>query len=134
MQNVGECLGVHQAVLDGHVQKLLRNIVHQLVDDFARALLVVLHLRDRGPIRGLVARQFAGRRIDAEGEQAVERLVECGNVQRVASDQVPVEGIHVPLVKDDAMAFPDGPRVERAGADHAEQSVRLLAGLLKCAA
>ena len=51
MQDVGESLGVHQAVLDGHVQELLRNVVQQLVDDFARALLVALHLGEGGPIR-----------------------------------------------------------------------------------
>ena len=134
MQDVGEGLGVHQAVLDGHVQQLLRNVVQQLVDDFARAVLVMFHLCDGGPIGGLVARQLAGRRIDAEGEQPVERLVECRDVQRVARDQVPVEGIHVPLVKDDAMAFADGACVKRSGADHAEQCVSLLAGLLESAA
>jgi hypothetical protein len=130
VQHVGESLGVHQAVLDGHAQELLRNVVQQLVDGFAGALLVVRHVGQGRPIGGLVAGQLARWGVDAEGEQAVELRVERRDVQRVARHQVPVEGIHVPQVKDDAMAFPDGARIERAGPDHAEQGVRLPARVL----
>src|ERR1017187_4100397 len=42
MQDVGEGLGMHQAVLDGHLQELFRNVAQQSVDGFARAVLVVL--------------------------------------------------------------------------------------------
>ena len=87
--------------------------VQELVDDFACALLVALHLGEAGPVGGLVVRQFAGRRIDAEGEQAIELLVERRDVQRVTRDQIPVEGVDVPQVEDDAMAFADGALIKR---------------------
>ena len=100
------------------------------VDDFARSPLVALHLVEGGPIARLVGGQLAGRGIDAESKQAIELLVERRDVQGVARDQIPVEGVGVPQVEDHAMAFADGAIIERGGPHQTEQCVHLLAGLL----
>ena len=86
----------------------------------AYAQIVVLDLGRTGPVRGLVAGELAGRRVDAESEEPVELRMERRNVERITRDQVPVEGFDVPQVKDDAMAFGDRPFVEGVRMDELE--------------
>ncbi len=95
VQDVRESLGVHQAVFDGDVQQLLRHFGQPLVDHLARTLVGSVHLGETGPVGGLVLRQLAGRRIDAEGEQAIKFLVERAAGPAVARDQIPIEGVDV---------------------------------------
>ena len=71
----------------------------------------------------LVGGKLAGRRIDAEGEQAVEFRLEGAQVECIPADQVPIEGFQMAEIKDDAMAFRDGALIERVGTDEPEQFV-----------
>ena len=71
VQDVRERLGVHQAMFDGDVEQLLGN--REGVDGFADLAAVALDLIEAGPIGGLVFGQLAGRRVDAEREELVER-------------------------------------------------------------
>jgi hypothetical protein len=120
VQDICERFGVHQPVLDGHVQQLIGHVFQQLVEFLADPAVVPLHLCQPRPISWLVGWQFPRRRIDAEGKKPVKSRVKRGHVQRVARDQVPIEGFHVAHIKEDAMALRDGPLVKGIGPDAAE--------------
>ena len=134
VKHVGERLRVHEPVLDRHLedQAVLEQRVRGTrkvgarqagVDRLPHALVVALDLVQRGPCGGRLVGQAAVGGIDPEGEQLVERLVEGFAPRGAAPDQVPVEGLEVPDVEDDAVALEDRPIVEGLAANDAEQRV-----------
>ncbi len=66
---------MHQAVLDGDVQKLGVGD-RARVDLVAEALVVVADFFERRPVFGAIGRERSSHGIDAEGEEAVELRME----------------------------------------------------------
>src|SRR5207245_74416 len=77
------------------------------VDRLADAAVVRLDRRRARPVGGQLVRQPAADRIDAEGKQAVEGLVERLEAESLARDQVPVERLDVAEVEDQAVTLGD---------------------------
>ncbi len=94
----------------------------------AHALAVAADRRGGGPVRGRVGREPAPHGIDAEGEQAVEFRREGLQPGKPRAEQVPVEGLEVAEVEDEAVPLGNRPLVERIGPDQSEQPVGTDAG------
>ena len=137
VQKVGERLGVHQAMLDRHVEDRLlipfgaggSGPIEALVHDPAHALVVVPYGARLRPIRRWLVRKPPPDRVDSEGEQAVECLVEGLDSEGLSGDEVPVERLDMPEVKHEPVALWDGALVERLGFHNRENLVRPGAGL-----
>ena len=98
---------------------------------FPRAPYVVTHFVDVRPVGRAVLGGLARGRIDPRFEQAIEVGLERRGVEGPACNLVPVEGIQVAEVEDQAMPIRDRPLVERVFRDEFEQRVGVLARLLQ---
>ena len=114
-------------MLEGDAATLDRRMAPEVIESFARAPDVGTHFVDVRPVGRAILRGLARRRIDARLEQAIEVGVERRRVERAARDLVPVEGVEVAEVEDQAMAIGDRALVERLVRDEREQRVGVLA-------
>src|SRR5712672_2272490 len=111
-------------MLDSNVNELFRCLTEAVVDVAPDPPVVRDNLFDGGPIGWLILGGLANRRIDTELEQFVELRIKRRNVQGFAADQVPVECLEMPQVKDEPMAFRDGPGIDGLRAQQREQLIR----------
>jgi hypothetical protein len=121
---VGESFRVHEPVLNGNMNQLFRCLTEVVVDDAPDPPVVRDNLFDGGPIGWLILGGLANRRIDAELEQFVELGMKRLNAQGLAADQVPIECLEMPKVKDEPMAFRHGPGIDGLRAQQREQLIR----------
>ena len=123
VQHVGQRFGMHQAMFDGHVQQAamfeaapdagLRRSrrANRSVQLFAQPVVVFANSVARRPILRLVGRQAAIHRIDAKRKE----LVKAGSKEdrpRRCREKIPVESFQMPKIKNNPMAFRDGPVVQ----------------------
>src|SRR5579883_2605302 len=140
MEHIGERFRVHEAVLDGDFEhggelgmafggmgERLLDCEIQLV---ANAADVALDFLAAGPIGWCIARETAADGIDAEGEELIKGAVKGREAKGAAGEQVPVEGLHMTEIKDDAMALRNGAVVEGFFTDDLEQFIGARARLL----
>src|ERR1700731_5205921 len=85
MKHVSQGFGVHQAVLDGHVEqgaqrksigpwwnRIRQRLLKFFIQNHANFLDVIMYLGKGRPIRRLIGRKATAHRIDAKSKQAVE--------------------------------------------------------------
>ena len=106
----------------------------EVVQPFPRAPDIGTHFVDVRPVGRAILGGLARRGIDARLEQAIEVGMERRRVERAARDLVPVEGVEVAEVEDQAMAVGDRAFVERLVGDEGEQRVGVVARLVQFAA
>ena len=106
----------------------------EVIEAFAHVPDVGTHFVDARPVGRTVLRGLAGRGIDARFEQSIEDRMERRRVERAARDLVPVEGVEMAEVEDQAMAIGDRPFVKRRFGYESEQRVGVVARLLQFAA
>ena len=82
-----------------------------------------MDLRDRGPVGGLVAWQASADGIDAEGKQLVEFFLERIECENISADQVPVKGLEVSEIKENAVPLGNGPLIKALRAHHAKEFI-----------
>src|SRR5215831_13008145 len=104
---------MHQSMLDGYMNQLLRCARRDLIDFIPHPLDVSLHFRNRRPVRWLILWEPSRRRVDAESEQAIKFRLERTRVECVPAEQVPVEGLHVAHIENNAMTLGDRTLVQR---------------------
>jgi hypothetical protein len=146
MKHIGESFRVHQAVLVGNAQKSFgresvrfagereKASVESVVNQVAESLDVVAYFGERGPIAGLIGGQAAADGVNAKGEELVERRRARFQGKQVGAKKIPVKGLEMTDVKDDAMAFGDGPFVEGILANSPKEAVRIDASFQNSAA
>ena len=100
-----------------------RIVAEDAVKFLADAKVIGVDLRKARPVGGLVRRQPAAHRIDAEGKEAIEFLVSRSEAQRLARNQIPVEGLEVANVEDNSVPFRNGPVIQRFRAHDAKQVI-----------
>lgn len=71
------------------------------------------HLRDIRPVAGLVSRQAAVQRVDAEGKEPAELLVEGVPCQAVTQEQVGIERLEMAPIEQNAVALRNRSREHR---------------------
>ena len=128
MQDVGEGLGVHQAMLDGHVHQFLWHMIGRLrqagIQHAAHTRIVIAYFLGGGPVRGPVRWQIAGVGVYAEREYSVEAGMKRGHIQSRA-EQVPIECLQMAEVENNAMPLRDGALVKRGRIDQIEEAIGL---------
>src|SRR5579884_2312032 len=135
VQHVCERLGVHQAVLDRHIQinARLRERTIRFCERFAldpsvqflaHAIIIFANFLKRRPIGRLVVGQAAVNRIDAEGEQLVELRMERLCPEGISTEEIPIKGFKVPDIENNAMALRDWAVVKRLAQRNCKDSVR----------
>jgi hypothetical protein len=124
MEHVGQGFGVHEPVLDGHVEQSIKSEaigqrsvkvghgVEFVVEGRSDCCYVVVDVFDGRPVRRQIGGQPAADRIDAKGKQLVEVGVKTLDSEHPFVEQIPVESLEVPDVKNDAVTLGDGPVVE----------------------
>src|SRR5574337_673617 len=70
-----------KAALHRDVRNHRRNVLHDFIDPSTYQSGIVRDFLDRGPVRWNVIGKLAGLRVDAEGEQTVERGLETLKMQ-----------------------------------------------------
>ena len=131
MQHVRQRLGMHQPMFDRDVQQECRRSSRPSADSRAprqasrEPIPIALDLRPRGPIRGLIRRQAAIHRIDAEREQSIELRIEDLHVRDARAKKIPIERFQMPDVENDPMPLGDGALVQRIRPDQIEELIRL---------
>ena len=138
VQHVGERFGVHQAMLNGHVEHLhqmgmalfgaRKGMFDGAIEFFTDARVVARYFLARRPVFGLVFRQAATDRIDAEGKESIEGRMEGPQPEGALREQVPVEGFDMAQVKNNAMPLWNGPVVQCLFLDQLEKFVGSRAG------
>src|SRR6267378_5443878 len=135
VEHVGESLRMHQAVFIGNAQKSLgreavrfggerkKTSVEGVVDQVAENLHVVADFVKRWPITGLIGGQATVHRIDSKREKLVERGCARFQGKQVGAKKVPVKGLEMANVKNNAMAFGDRPFIKRILANDLEEAV-----------
>ena len=91
MHQVRQSLGVHEAMLNGDLRNLSRNVLKQAIDGLSRPAVVVGNLGQGWPVGGLVGGLLSRFGVDSKGEQMIERRMKRGKIQSGSTDQVPVE-------------------------------------------
>src|SRR6266481_8479934 len=125
VEHVGESFRMHQAVFIDGAQKSFRGkavrfggerekaSVESVVDQVAESLHVVADFGERGPIAGRVGGKATVHRIDSKREKLVERGCARFQGKQVGAKKVPVKGLEMANVKNNAMAFGDRPFIKR---------------------
>ncbi len=103
------------------------NSIPVIVQLATRALDIVEHGVEPWPVGRQVGGRLARRGINARLEQPVERRIEGGQVEHVATKLVPVERVEMPDVEDQPVPIGDRPLVEGLDFDQPEQGVRVRA-------
>ena len=137
MQDVGEGLGVHQAMLDGHVHQFLWHMIGRLrqagIQHAAHTRIVIAYFLGGGPVRGPVRWQIAGVGVYAEREYSVEAGMKRSQIQ-IAAEQVPIERLQMAEIEDYAMPLGNRTLIQCGGIDQFEKAVGLRARLRQCLA
>jgi hypothetical protein len=68
-----------------------------------------MDMPQRRPVGWLVGGQSPADWIDAEGEEAIEFRLKRIHAQNPLVEEVPVEGLQVPYIEDDAVALRNRP-------------------------
>ncbi len=134
VQQVSERFGVHMPVLDRHLEQPGIEIIEVRIDPRACIGDVSPYFCLGRPISGGVRGRSAGRGIDSAFEQLVELWMKGRRVHTAAREQIPVERFEVPEIKNQPVAFGDGPLVESRRRDDVEEVVRLLSGVCEFSA
>ena len=139
MQHIGQRLDVHQPMLDGNIQqsgkrKAVARAINRPLGEFvvqssSNSGDIVVHGFNRRPVRRLIRGQSSAHRIDAEGEQPVKFRVKTFQAESALVQQIPVKGFKVPNVKNDAVAFGDGPFVPSCSTNDLKEGVTSLASV-----
>ena len=99
MKHVSERLGMHEAMLDGHLQqetrfrrrliqvRLGRSRLQSPIERLAHAGHVLAKLGETGPILRLIGGQATANRVDSKRKEAVEFGMERRNVKRASAKQ-----------------------------------------------
>ena len=131
VQDVRECLGMHQAMFDCHMTQRIRERIEMRSELAAHAPVVLLHFGHRGPGGGWIGGKLSRRRVDPESEEAVELRMKRCHFRPEPAEQIPVEGLHVSQVEDDAVTFGDGPFVNGIRPHQPEQFICPGPGILQ---
>ncbi len=135
MQQIRERLGVHQPMLDGHIQERAigdgraaraagESFGNVLIEALANARVVRTNAFFRRPIAGDIVRKFSADGIDAERKKFIERGIFGLELERAAAEKIPIENFEMSEIKNQAMSFRNGPLEERRGRNHLENRVR----------
>jgi hypothetical protein len=84
---------------------------------------IVPHFLHRWPIRRLIRRKPAPYRINAEGKEPIKFWMERFQIQKAPAQEIPVKGLEVPQIKDDAMPFWNRPVVQCVASYQIEQLI-----------
>ena len=123
VQQVRQRLGVHQAMFQRDVNQLLRHMVHPPVQFLSHLAVVVPDFIHARPIRRLVGGERTLGRIDSKLEELIKSRMEGTLAERLARDQVPIEGLQMPKVKDEPVPLGNGPLVLGVRTDDFKQAV-----------
>ena len=135
MQHVGQCLGMHQAMLDGDIQQQLgreltrsrirriQDCCESLVQFGAHPLNVPVRHRQHRPVGWLVGWQTAADRVNAEGKEPVKIRARASPVQQPCIEEVPIKGFQMPNVEDNPVPFVDRTIVEGIRTDQIKELV-----------
>jgi hypothetical protein len=118
MEQVGEGLGVHQAMLDRKIDRsrISRIGVGQpapkgavdegVVEHGTDSLAIAADRREGRPVGGSVpGKTRTVERIDAKSEEPIQLGIEGLQSQAVAAEQIPIESLEMPEVEHDAVAL-----------------------------
>src|SRR6266851_3004940 len=81
--------------------------------------------------RGFRTLLSCGNWVDAEGKELIKFRMETGSPENSLPEEVPVERLQMPDVKDDAMPLGDGTLVKKFGPNQIKQTVALRPRLIE---
>src|SRR6185436_18361576 len=111
-------------MFNGYAEKqLVVRFQQTSIDRTPNFCVVFPDLRNGRPVPRLVLRKIAGCRIDAECKQMVKLTIERRHAVQTCGDQVPVKGLYVSEIKNNAMPLGDWSLVQRPGLKHAENFI-----------
>src|ERR1700688_3033292 len=142
MQHVGESFSVHQAMLDRHIEqgaeweslwprwnRIGKCLFQFFIQDIANFTDVRPHFGNGRPGRRLIDGKAASNGINTESKQAVKFRMETLQAQNSFVEKIPVEGLQMSDIKNDAVTLSNGPFVERIRLDDSKQPVGAPAGI-----
>src|SRR5579863_9991943 len=142
MQHVGESFSVHQAMLNGDIQqgaewesvwprwnRIGKCLSQFFIQNIANFLDVCPHFGNGRPVRRLIAGKTATNGINTESKQAVKFRMETLQAQNSFVEKIPVEGLQMSDIKNDAVTLSNGPFIERIRPDDRKQPVGAAAGI-----
>jgi hypothetical protein len=142
MQHVGKRLNMHQAMFNGNVEQSIKrktipsatvrfqtSIRQFLVQSSAYPAHIIAHKFERRPVRRPVGRQSPTHRVNPKRKQSIKLGMKAFQPKDVLMQQVPIERLEVPYVKNDAVTLWDGPLINRVGPDDIKKGVAPSAGI-----
>src|ERR1700733_1530473 len=110
-------------MLEGYIQELMqgelamRFLIERdcdlVIQNLPNSRSVAMNLIKPWPVRCLVVGQSAADRINTEGEQTVQVWLESFQAQAAFAQQIPVEGLEVPDVKNNPVSLGNWTLVKR---------------------
>src|SRR6267154_350577 len=126
-----DCHFQHRCQLRMAIRRAPQRANNGLIQLALQLLIVVVNFTAFWPIRRLIRRQSATHWVDPECEKLIESRMKRLQPKRTLRQQIPIEGFHVPNVKNNPMPLGDRPVVNRVFAYYAEQFVGAFAGIYK---
>jgi hypothetical protein len=105
MDEVSERLGMHQPMLENHIEDMFRCLGHGLTEPVADLPDILMDLGNRRPVTLFIGWNNAKRGIDTKCKQAVEFLAHRTFAKTCMSNLIPVKGLQVAQVKQQTVAF-----------------------------
>jgi hypothetical protein len=98
-----------------------------LIQSGSHVSCIILHGGNRRPVGGLIAGEASTHGVDAEGKEAVEVGMKGLQSKHALVEQIPIEGLQMPDVENDAVTLGDRPLVQRIRLNDTEELIALIA-------
>ena len=117
---VRERFGMHEPVLDHDFDISLGSARKQIVDAAANIRAIFAYLSHGRPVRRLIDGQRITVRIDTSFKQPIEGRMKAGLAQSAGGYMIPVKGLEMTEVEDQAVPLRDRTEVKRVFAEQGE--------------
>src|SRR6266849_4645878 len=118
-----DCHFQHGRQLRMTIGRTTQRANNRLIQLTLQSLVIPVDFIALWPVRWLIRRQAATHWIDPECEKLIERRMKRLQPECPLRQQIPIEGFHVPNVKNNPMPLGNWPVVQRVLAYYAEQFI-----------